>query len=113
MDEQQEYREFYVDTFVARQPVFDAVGNVWGYEILYRDGVEAVSAEFPDPGSAPLAVTAGICLCREHDLKVGKKILINFDEKTILDGVAPGPASGQHRHRVPSRPRSVPSFWRP
>lgn len=87
MEEQQEHREFYVDTFVARQPVFDAVGNVWGYEILYRDGVEAVSAEFPDPGSATLAVTAGICLCREHDLKVGKKILINFDEKTILDGV--------------------------
>lgn len=87
MDETQEHKQFHIDTFVARQPVFDAVGNVWGYDILYRDGVEAVSAVFPDPGTATLAVTAGICLCREHDFKVGKKVLINFDEKTVLDGV--------------------------
>jgi c-di-GMP phosphodiesterase len=81
-----ERAEFSVDSFVARQPVFDSAGGVWGYEILYRDGFTAVAANFPNAEEATLSVMASLFLCREQDLKAGKKVLINFDEKNIRDG---------------------------
>jgi c-di-GMP-related signal transduction protein len=33
--------------YVARQPILDASGQVFGYELLYRSGADAVSCQDP------------------------------------------------------------------
>ncbi len=70
--------------YFARQPVFDVSKKVWGFEILYRKTGDAVSAQFSDSDSATLSVIAGLSQSDEAALPRGKKILINFGEKSIL-----------------------------
>lgn len=40
------------EIFIARQPIFDANLSVFAYELLFRQGQEAVTAEFVDGDSA-------------------------------------------------------------
>jgi EAL and modified HD-GYP domain-containing signal transduction protein len=77
----------FTETFLARQPIFDTSGAVWGYEILHRNNLEAVRSALSDPFASSLEVAAGICLCRPQDLKAGRKVLVPFDEHSILDGI--------------------------
>lgn len=77
----------YVDTFVARQPVFDADKRLWGYDLLYRHGIEALQAVFEDEQIADVSVVAGLFLCQPQDLAEGKKILVNFAESSVTGGV--------------------------
>ncbi len=70
--------------FFARQPIFDAARNVWGFEIFYRGSIEAASAQFTDSDSATLSVIAGLSQSVDGELPRGKKVLVNFGEKTIL-----------------------------
>lgn len=70
--------------FFARQPIFDAARKVWGFEILYRGSFEAATAQFSDSDSATLSVIAGLSQSVGDELPRGKKVLVNFSEKTIL-----------------------------
>lgn len=75
------------DVFVARQPVFDIRQKVWGYELLYRDGIAAVVADFSDQDAATLSVTDSATLWPFADLPANTRILVNFAEKSIINNV--------------------------
>lgn len=70
---------------LARQPVFDVAGAVWGYELLFRQ------PEFPDhcgPGTNASVVTAavmadGFAMVRPT-LAPGQRLLVNFAEDMLL-----------------------------
>lgn len=72
--------------FVARQPVFNPDETTWGYELLFRTG-EGNTAIISDQSHATASVIAdGLTMALEgmpHDAR----ILINFPEQLLLDGV--------------------------
>ncbi|TVM34047.1 EAL and HDOD domain-containing protein [Oceanidesulfovibrio marinus] len=77
----------YHDVYLAKQPVFDDAGSLWGFELLYRGDLNATSAQFTDSDLASLAVTAAAGLCTEADLKGGLHIALTFSSKSIISGV--------------------------
>ncbi len=76
--------------FVAKQPIFNNFGEIWGYELLYRNGSDKQHAEISNEDIASLAVaTCGFTQSQEF-CDQSKKITINFTEKLILDGAPRG-----------------------
>lgn len=74
-----------VEVFVARQPIFTAQQRVYGYELLFRDGVSNV---FPktDPGLASQKVISSTFLSAGlESLTRGRRAFINFTRELLLD----------------------------
>ncbi len=74
--------------FVARQAVFDRSSRVWGYELLFRHSAESCGAVFSDPDSATAQVIVDGFALAQSWLQSGQRVLINFPEKLLLDGLA-------------------------
>ncbi|MFP5220735.1 MAG: EAL and HDOD domain-containing protein [Acidobacteriota bacterium] len=77
----------YVDTFFARQPIFDAEKRVFGYELLYRKSPLEKSANFSDKDVATLSVISTALLASPEPDQAGKKICIHFSRESILSDV--------------------------
>jgi c-di-GMP phosphodiesterase len=76
--------------YVARQPIFDNTGQIWGYELLFRSGPNKQSSEITNQEIATLSVaTCGFALAQGYCDQT-KKICINFTEKLILQGAPHG-----------------------
>lgn len=70
--------------FIARQPIFTARQDVWGYELLFRSSGTAQTAQVTDQDLATSQVVAdGFTLARPG-LGVGQRLLINFPERLLL-----------------------------
>ena len=76
--------------YVARQPIFNNSGEIWGYELLYRSGSDKQAAEIANQDIATLCVaTCGFAQSQEYCDQT-KKICIKFTEKLILEGAPRG-----------------------
>ena len=76
--------------YVARQPIFNNTGEIWGYELLYRSGSDTQAAVITNQDIATLCVaTCGFTQSQEYCDQT-KKICINFTEKLILQGAPRG-----------------------
>lgn len=76
--------------YVARQPIFNNSGEIWGYELLFRSGSDKQTAEIDNQDIATLCVaTCGFTQSQEYCDQT-KKICINFTEKLILEGAPRG-----------------------
>lgn len=74
-------------TFLARQPIFDAEYNVYGYELLYRNAENSLSADLIDGTSATKRVLSdAITLFGLNTLTNSKPAFVNFTEELILEG---------------------------
>lgn len=88
MSEAAQSLESYEPVFVARQPIFTPQVRVWGYELLFRHGSQARTAEFVDGDVATARVIAdGYALVREG-IASSRKLLVNFTAKAILEDAA-------------------------
>lgn len=70
-----------LDIFIGRQPIFDTKGNIYAYELLYRN---SSSNEFPnvDPEKATIELLIHTFLTIGIDQVAGRyKSFINFSEK--------------------------------
>ena len=77
-----------MDVFIARQPIFDAKQTVYGYELLYRSGMENVYPE-ADGDKASLSVIGNTLLViGSQQISQGKRIFVNFTRKLLLEGAA-------------------------
>ncbi|MGA2223325.1 MAG: HDOD domain-containing protein [Syntrophobacteraceae bacterium] len=77
-----------MDVFIARQPIFDAKQGVYGYELLYRSGLENVYSE-ADGDKASLSVIGNTLLViGAKQISEGKRIFVNFTRKLLLEGAA-------------------------
>jgi len=73
-----------METFIARQPIFDAQRKVYGYELFFRSGLENVFRH-PDPGQATSKVMAdSFFLFNLNDLTGGKRAFINVPRDILL-----------------------------
>lgn len=74
-----------MDTFVARQPIFDRNQRVYGYELLFRSGLENVFY-YPHPEHATSKViTDSFFLIGISRLTGGKRAFINVTEDILLE----------------------------
>jgi EAL and modified HD-GYP domain-containing signal transduction protein len=82
-----ETQQCYDRIFVARQPIFTAKMNIWGYELLFRHG-EAQAAVFTDGDQATTQVIADGFALGTRGISDKVKALINFP-RNVLVGAAP------------------------
>ncbi len=75
-----------IDTFVARQPIYDRAMAVTAYELLYRRSAWDEHAEVTDPGQATLQVIANATLeIGLERLAGGLPVHINFPNELLLE----------------------------
>lgn len=72
---------------VARQPVFDASGEVWGYELLFRhpDSPECCSGDVDASVATASVIADGFAMARPA-LGQGQRLLVNFAQDMLLAG---------------------------
>lgn len=78
--------------FMARQPILDATLSTWGYELLFRGGVENVFSDrgggLPDGDQATLSVLDAAFFSGLTQVTGGNKALVNFTRHLLLNGFA-------------------------
>lgn len=79
--------QIYIDTFFARQPIFDAKKKVYGYELLYRQGPLDKTAHFTDKDVATLSVISTSLLSSRPPEETGQKIFIHFSRESIISDI--------------------------
>ncbi len=73
-----------MESFIARQPIFDARRNVYGYELFFRSGLENVFRhENPDQATSKVMVDS-FFLFNLNDLTGGKRAFINVPREILL-----------------------------
>src|SRR5699024_9295781 len=77
-----------LNVFVGRQPIFDRAGNVFGYELLYRDGPNNAFPQGINPEKATLELLVNTFLTIGIDRLVGRsKSFINFSQLSLQDDI--------------------------
>ncbi len=76
-----------MDTFLARQPIFDRKMNVFAYELLYRNNQDN-KANLTDGDMATFSVIKNTLMSLDfQELIGGKRAFINFTKKLIEDKI--------------------------
>jgi len=76
----------YETIFVARQPVFDAHNETWGYMMLFRDSEDAKRAVFADDSEATMNLVANLPLCGGLGGNEAR-LMIHFTASDIIRGI--------------------------
>ena len=76
----------YDNIYVAKQPVFDASNETWGYMMLFRDSMAADRAVFADDSEATMNLVANLSL---HDGLggCGARLMIHFTLDDVIRGI--------------------------
>lgn len=76
-----------LSVYVGRQPIFDRKGNIYGYELLYRNSPNNRFPVGTDPEKATIELLVNTFLTIGIDRLVGKhKSFINFSKEVITQG---------------------------
>ncbi|BCN94245.1 hypothetical protein THMIRHAM_20300 [Thiomicrorhabdus immobilis] len=74
------------DFFVGRQPILDRENNIYGYELLFRGGLNPNSAEFDSASKATATVIRNAMMNMGLQQLVGEaKAFINFPEEFFFE----------------------------
>ena len=71
--------------YVARQPILDASGQVFGYELLYRAGAESVSCVEPHDLAAARVLNDAVLTLGLDTLTGGRRAFINVTRHMLLN----------------------------
>ena len=77
-----------LDVFLARQPIFDNKNQVYGYEILYRDGEKNSFSETDGDYASISVLTRCFIDFGIEEMTHGKKAFVNFTEELLKNDVA-------------------------
>ncbi len=92
---------------IARQPIFDENRRLWGYELFCVGERPSARPDLEQENTA-ISVAASAYMGLQQILKQGQKIMLNFDEMSILDdmpyALPPVHAAVQVDERVFLRP---------
>jgi EAL and modified HD-GYP domain-containing signal transduction protein len=70
---------------IGRRPVFDHGGRLWGYDLFCIGSRGVLHGAFPDASDAAISIVSSAYLCLQQILQGGKKIIVDFTEKSVLD----------------------------
>ena len=74
------------DFFVGRQPILDAQNNIYGYELLFRGGLNPNQADFDSPSQATATVICNAMMYMGLNQLIGSaKAFINFPEEFFFE----------------------------
>lgn len=76
-----------MNTFVARQPIFDRSQKLYGYELLFRDGSKDFYDQL-DGDAASNSVINNFFSMGIHTVTGGKRAFINFTSNLLKDQIA-------------------------
>lgn len=77
-----------MDIYVARQPIFNWRQEVYGYELLYRSGINKYYSCLDGDQASSDVITNSFLLIGLETLTRGKKAFINFTKNLLEDEVA-------------------------
>lgn len=72
---------------IGRQPVFDGKRRLWGYALFCVGGTQASFAGIADDDNVALSVAKSAYIGLQQIADRGKKVIVNFSEKNILDNL--------------------------
>lgn len=67
---------------IARQPIFDTKKRLWGFELFCVESAGNAGSE-----SSSIQVASSAYIALQQILSKGNRIIVNFSEKNILDGL--------------------------
>ena len=73
-----------MDTFIARQPIFDARQRVFGYELLFRSSLENVFRHSNPDQATSKVISDAFFLFNLSTLTEGKRAFINLTREILL-----------------------------
>lgn len=79
--------KLYDSIYVARQPVFTAKMDIWGYELLFRHTATAEGAVITDGAQATTQVIADGFALAAQGIQKGIKALINFPRNILVSPI--------------------------
>jgi len=74
-----------MDTFIARQPIFDLQKNVFAYELLFRSGWENYFSHDDIDQAASKVIGDSVLVHGLDTLTAGRKGFYNFSRETLLE----------------------------
>lgn len=74
-----------ISVSLARKPVFDAKRRLWGYELFCVSSTGDTSSGLPEEHCVAFNLASSTYIGLQQILDRGKKIIVNFNEKSILD----------------------------
>jgi c-di-GMP phosphodiesterase len=78
----EEISEISPSVSIARQPVFDQHGRLWGYDLFC---VGNSARELSEPLNAAACMASGACIHLKQILLGGKKVIVDFTEESVLE----------------------------
>lgn len=87
-DNKEENKNPIENVFVARQPIFTADRQVFGYELLFRSGFKNYCDNLDDNYTTSKVLSNSFLVLGVESITGGKKAFINFPRKLLLDDVA-------------------------
>jgi c-di-GMP-related signal transduction protein len=77
-----------MDVFIARQPIFDTNQGVYGYELLYRSGMQNVYSGVDGDKASFSVIGNTLLVIGSQQISQGKRVFVNFTRKLLLEGAA-------------------------
>jgi len=68
-----------------RQPIFDEKRQLWGYQLFGVGNVQTTASGFPEEENMAMSLASGAYIGLQQILDRGKKIIVNFNQKSILE----------------------------
>ena len=72
--------------FFTKQPILDTKRSIWGYELLGAEIKEGIYEVFPQQESAA-SLSSSTYVGLQEAMERGKKIMVGFDDTSILTGL--------------------------
>ena len=77
-----------MNVFIARQAIFDTQQKVYGYELLYRSGMENAYSETDGDKASLFVIGNTLLVTGSQQISQGKKVFVNFTRNLLLGGAA-------------------------
>ncbi|MBM7557392.1 EAL and HDOD domain-containing protein [Halanaerobacter jeridensis] len=78
-----------IESFVARQPIFDREENVCAYELLYREGLENIyNPEVDGDEATSQVLTSSFGVIGIEEITNGNRAFVNFTKELLIDEIA-------------------------
>ncbi len=76
-----------VSASIGRQPIFDDKKRLWGYELFCVGSAGTAGSGLPGDADVAVSVQSSAYICLQQITERGKKLIINFSEKSILENL--------------------------
>lgn len=77
-----------MDTFLARQPIFDRNHHIYGYELLFRAGEANIFPQIDGDVATSKLLSSTFFTVGIEEITGGRKAFINFTRELLLQGTA-------------------------